>query len=407
MENNKSTLENTSKSTGNDWKSLDSIDRFTAVIFTVISVFALLVVRGALFYHEWGDYSFYFQPWIARYRTMTFIEGLGTYVGNYNPPYMYILNLVARININELYVLKTVHVLFDFLIAYFIMKIVSLRTDSANMRILAFVLTLAIPTVILNSSMWAQCDSIYASFAIGSIYFGLQRRGKPAYVFMALAVSFKLQAAFLLPMFAVFVFMKKTIAFKDCYIFFLVYIATLLPAILAGMPIADVFSIYINQVGLFSSLNMNIVNIWRFVGNVSYDNFMTAGLYMAGLAVLGLMYFTYVNRERLVNTVDYVRLSYLFAVIMPFLLPKMHDRYYFMADVLSLAVFLFDKRRWYVPVVTVFCSYLGYAYFLMFGAEIVDYRLAALALLAVIIIVLRDYVMSLYPVQRTFDIDNR
>ncbi|MCL2424798.1 MAG: hypothetical protein FWD05_00505 [Oscillospiraceae bacterium] len=371
-------------------------DNNIRILFTLICVIALLVVRGALFYYQSGDFLFFLQPWVEEYRTMTFLEGLRINVGTYNPPYMYIINIIARINISELYLIKIVSVIFDFFLAYFVMKIVSLKTSSANMKALAFLAAFAIPTVILNGAMWGQCDSIYATFAIGSFYFGLRGRSKMSYAFMALAFAFKLQAVFLLPMIPVFIFMNR-LRLRDCYVFFVVYIATLMPAIIAGMPIADALLAYVVQANFYSMLNLNIVNMWRFFEHVPYENFRLAGIYFAGFAVLSLMYFTYVNRKRLIKTVDYVRLAYLFAVIMPFLLPKMHDRYYFIADVLAVTVFFYDKRRWYVPVVTITCSFLAYAFFLMFGVELLDYRLAAFALLVVIIIVLRDFVMSIYP----------
>jgi len=370
-------------------------DEYYPIILLVIGISALLIVRGSLFYYDWGDYSWFILPWINEFRSMTFIEGLGTKVGNYNPPYMYILNIIAQTNYSELYLVKSVSMIFDFLLAFFAMKIVSLKTESLNMRVMVFLLVLAIPTVVLNSSMWGQCDSIYSAFAVGSLYFGLKGRSKSAYAFIALAISFKAQAVFLLPMIPVFIFTKK-IKYQDCFMLFVVYLATLLPAILAGMPVTTVLLTYVDQANYFSQLNMNLPNIWRLVDHVDYSSFRTAGLYMTGLAVFGLLYFTFINRARLVNNVDFVRLAYLFAIIMPFLLPKMHDRYYFLADVLSVLVFMFDKRRWYVPVVTVLCSYIAYAYFLMRGIYLIDYRILAISLFVVIIIVLRDYVMSLY-----------
>jgi len=369
---------------------------FIALLFMMICLIALVIVRGALFYYESGDYLFFLMHWVEQYRGMTFFEGLQTKVGTYNPPYMLLLNIIARINFSDLVLIKLISVIFDFILAFFIMKIVALKTDRLNMHILAFLLAFGAPTVILNGSMWGQCDSIYAAFAVGSVYFGLRGRSKATYAFMALAVSFKLQAVFLLPILPVFVFTNQ-IKIKDCYMFVVAYLATLLPVIIAGMPIGDALFAYVEQANYYSMLNMNIVNLWRFVGNVDYHSFRTAGIFIAGVVALGLMYFTYVNRTRLVLNVDFIRLAYLFAVIIPFILPKMHDRYYFMADALSILVFLFDKRRWYVPVVTVFCSYLGYAYFLMYGAELIDYRFAVFALLFVIIIVLRDFVISLYP----------
>ena len=378
----------------------NSADKLIAICFTAICVLALLIIRVALFDFDWGDYSYFLQPWIMQYRDMTFVEGLATRVGNYNQPYMYILNIIARVNFSDLYLIKSVSVIFDFLLAFFVMKIVSLRTESMNLRIMAFLLTLAIPTVVLNSSMWGQCDAIYSAFAIGAVYFGIKGQSKLAYVFLGLAFSFKLQAVFIMPLFPIFIFTRK-ISFKDCYLFFAVFIAMLSPAIISGMPLDAVFSAYIAQTSYYSELNMNIVNIWQFVDHVDYSSFRLAGLHIAGLATLSLMYFSYVNRKRLTNTVDFVRLTYLFAIILPFLLPNMHDRYYFMADVLSVSVFLFDKRRWYVPVVTVFCSYVFYARFLMSGITLIDYRLAAIALLFIILIVLRDFVKSLRDTARS------
>ena len=373
----------------------ETYDNIIAYLFTFVCVSALLIVRSALFYYESGDYTLFYGPWIETFRTMTFIEGLGTKVGNYNPPYMYILNIIARINFSDVILMKIVSVFFDLLLAVFVMRIVSLKTDSLNIHISALILTMAVPTIILNSSMWGQCDSIYSAFAIGSVYFGMRGKSKLTYVFIALAISFKLQTGFLLPLIAVFILTGK-IRFRDCYIFFVVYIAMLLPAIFSGMPINVAFLIYLDQATTYTRLNLNIVNLWQFVGNVNTANFTIAGLFMTGTAVLSLLYFIYIHKERLKENIDYVRLAYIFAVMIPFLLPKMHDRYYFMADALSVAVFIYDKKRWYVPVVTILCSYISYAFLLMLGTELIDFRLAATALFIVIIIVLRDFISSLY-----------
>jgi len=378
----------------NDKSKQNLFDSYAPIIFLLISVTALLIARGAFFSYQSGDYIYFLKPWIEEYRSMTFLEGLGTKVGTYNPPYMYILNIISRMNVPDLTVIKIISVFFDFLLAYFIMRIVALRTNRVNVQIFAFLLTLSLPTVVINSAMWGQCDSIYAAFAVGAVYFGITKQSKLSYSFMALALTFKLQAVFLLPILPMFVIANK-IKLKDCYMFFAVYLATLLPAIIAGMPLNDALFSYVSQANYYNRLNLNMINIWRFVENVDYESFRTAGIYMTGVAILSLMYFTYVHKAHLIKTVDFVRLAYLFAVIMPFMLPKMHERYYFMADILAVAVFFYDKRRWYVPAVTVLCSYISYAYFLMFWTELVDYRYAAIALFVVIIIVLRDYIISL------------
>jgi len=375
-------------------RALKVDNKYVAIAFTAVAVAALLVIRGVLFDFRSMDYNNFLVAWVAAFRDLTVIEALGAKIGNYNPPYLYLLNIISRIGISDLYLIKTISVIFDFLLAFFVMKIVSLKTGSINMQILAFLLALAIPTVILNSSMWAQCDSIYTAFALGSVYFAFRGRSKSAYAFFAIALSFKLQAAFILPIFAIFL-IKNKIKFRDCYMFFVVYLAMLMPALLAGVPIGTLLMVYINQTDTYHYLNLNAINIWRLVGAVDFDSFRIVGLYSAGLAALGLLYFTYVNRERLVKTEDYMRLAYLFAVILPFLLPQMHERFFYMPDVLSLLVFLYDKRRWYVPVIAVFCSFVAYSWYLMNFVVLLDYIYLALAMMIVIFIVLRDLVISL------------
>jgi len=369
-------------------------DNLMAYLFAMSAALFLLIARFALFYYESHDYIRFLSIWVNEYRGMSFWEALGTNVGNYNPPYMYLLNIIARIGISDLYLIKIVSVIFDFLLAYFVMKIVSLRTKSVNIRILAFIATLAIPTVLLNSAMWGQCDSIYSAFAFGALYFALSGKSKMAYAFMALALGFKLQAAFVFPIFIVCIFTGK-IKFRDCYVFFAVYLALMLPAIIAGMPLSDSLFMYLTQVDSFHFMTLNAMNIWQLVGYVHFPAFRIVGFAVCALAVLSLLYFAFVHRDRFLHTVDYVRLAFLFAAVAPFLLPQMHDRFFYMADVLSLLVFLYDTRRWYVPVIVIFCSYIAYVFFLMSWEILIEFRFLSIAMGLVIILVLRDLVISM------------
>ena len=62
-----------------------------------------------------------------------------------------------------------------------------------------FAAVLFAPTVVVNSAAWGQCDSIYAAFCLGSLYFLLRQKPWWACVFFGIALSFKLQAIFFLP----------------------------------------------------------------------------------------------------------------------------------------------------------------------------------------------------------------
>ena len=370
-------------------------DSFIRLAFALVMIAGLMAIRGSLLYYVSGDYANHLAHWIRAMEPLSVREALSVNVGNYNMPYMYILLLISRIDFPGMFLIKFASMVFDVVLAYFVMKLVSLRTENVNFRLAAFLGALAIPTVIINGSMWAQCDVIYSSLAIGALYFAMAGKSKHAYIFMGLAFSFKMQAVFVLPMFLIFL-LKGKIRLQDIWLFPVTFSVTLLPATIAGMPIGEAFSAYFNQFEYYSWLNMNATSIWRLVGWIDHDQFITAGLFVAGTATVALLYFIYLHRDRITKTADYVYMAYLFAAMLPFLLPKMHDRFLFMADVLSLVVFAYNKKRWYVPLVTIYASYNTYVWFLMGQVTLIDYVYVSIALGVVILIVLKDLVERLY-----------
>jgi Gpi18-like mannosyltransferase len=44
----------------------------------------------------------------------------------------------------------------------------------------------------------------------------------------------------------------------------------------------------------------------------------------------------------------------------PFFLPRMHERYFYLADVISLLYAFYNPRRWYLPVLIILASTLSY-----------------------------------------------
>ena len=58
-------------------------------------------------------------------------------------------------------------------------------------------------------------------------------------------------------------------------------------------------------------------------------------------------------------------MSFALALYIPFLLPYMHERYFFAADVLSIAYAATHKKRWFVPAAVVAASLNGYLDYLM------------------------------------------
>lgn len=67
--------------------------------------------------------------------------------------------------------------------------------------------------MILNLSVWGQCDSIYVTFVIWTIYFLYKEKYRKAFIFLGIAFAFKLQAVFIMPIVFYMYFTKKNSVF--------------------------------------------------------------------------------------------------------------------------------------------------------------------------------------------------
>ena len=103
------------------------------------------------------------------------------------------------------------------------------------------------------------------------------------------------------------------------------------------------------------------------------------------------------NRSRLKND-SLLICSLLICAAVPFLLPHMHDRYFFLADALSLTLAVVFPRLCFVPVLVSFASLTGYYAYLtgtwMFRTPD-SLRYGALALLLVLLTLIAALLYSL------------
>ena len=95
---------------------------------------------------------------------------------------------------------------------------------------------LLLPTVVLNGSLWGQCDALYGAFALHALADALEGRPKASAALLGIAFSFKLQTVFILPLWAV-LWMAGRTRFRDLLCFPLAYAVTCIPALLLGKPL--------------------------------------------------------------------------------------------------------------------------------------------------------------------------
>lgn len=337
---------------------------------------AALALRLYFFNEQSNDYNAFLSGWISQMRQLPALEPITTPIGDYNMPYLYFLFSFSRTNLYDLYLIKLLSVVFDFVLATGIVKLVKRFHEGDGTVLAAFTAALFIPTVFLNSAYWAQCDGIYAALCVWALYFALSNRPRASVIFFAFAFSFKIQTIFILPI-IIFLLLRHKIALKHLPLFPLTFALTLLPALICGRSFYDTFSIYIDQTASYPSLTLNCPTLWALFPEEKFETFGNAALFLAGAAVLAFGVYLYLKRSALTDKLLFDA-AYLFTLLLPFLLPRMHERYFYLAEVLTVVYMLLHRKRLFIPPLVILTSFSCYCAYL-FG-----YRIFSLLELAII-----------------------
>ncbi|MDO5445394.1 MAG: hypothetical protein Q4F31_07230 [Eubacteriales bacterium] len=368
--------------------------RYSIIELSLITaaIGGLMLVRVCLLYHITWDYKDFLNPWVEEMRGLNFREAISNYSGNYNLPYMYLLFFISRYAGYDLMIIKAVSSFFDVILAYYFMKCVSLKYSGKNIQAASFILVLALPTVFLNSADWGQCDSIYASFCFAMLYYALGDQSRRAVISWTFAFAFKLQAVFVLPVFIILTVLRK-IKVKDWLFIPITYFIIMIPALLGGRGLYSCISVYFDQVKDAPSLSVGAQNIWLLIDNVSFDIYNVIAIYLAGAAVVFFLYACITHLDRM-NTENIIHAFLCITLLIPFLLPRMHDRYFYLADIASLLFFIYNRKKIYVPILQIYASFNTYRNYLTsvhFGND----KYISFIILLLIAKVLNDFFLSI------------
>ncbi len=300
-----------------------------------------LFLRALLLDHTTYDYYDFLAQWAAFFRDNGGFAAVKLPIGNYNAPYLYFLAAISYLPVPDLYLIKLFSILFDVLLAWGGLRLVRVFLPNDPSRpLLAFCLLLLLPTVVLNGSCWAQCDALYGALCLHALASALDRRPGRSVVLLAIAFSFKLQTVFLLPLWCALWFTGR-VRLRHFFLFPLTYFFTILPALLLGKPLADILGVYIGQTGEYAAyLTLNAPSVYAFIPyGVAVDSAPAArlGILAAFAMTAALLAVLLVFRKRVDRLVLLVSATVL-TVGIPFLLPNMHDRYFYLADLLTLVL---------------------------------------------------------------------
>ena len=341
---------------------LDHLFKWRYYIFLIIITTLAIIIRSLFFSVESGDYVQFLSVWFDTLKQNGGLAGIKTPIGDYNVPYLTILACLTYLRISSLVSIKLVSIIFDFFGAITAALIVKKLTSTSNYSNLLAVITYSIiiflPTVILNGAAWGQCDFIYTSFILLSLYLLLNKKHFWSLFVYGIAFSFKLQAIFILPLFIIIYLVNKDFSILN---FLLIPVANLilsLPALLLGYPLKNLLLVYINQTDTYHNLTMNFPNIYNLMHNY-YDLLKLPGIIFT-LTVVGTFTMIVWSTKKRISNKDLITYSLWLVLTITFFLPGMHDRYLFVADILSVIYVIINRKNFYLPIFINFASFSTY-----------------------------------------------
>ncbi len=311
-------------------------------LFSLLLPIALaLFLRSLLLDHATLDYQDFLSRWVAHFRDNGGFSALKDPVGNYNVPYLYMLAFLSYLPIPDLYGIKLFSILFDFLLAWGGLRLTKVLTRSKAAPLWAFSILLLLPTVVLNGSCWGQCDSVWAALCVWALSFALEERPIFSLTFLALAFSFKLQAIFILPLWGAFWFTRR-VRFRQLFVFPGIFFLSTLPALLAGKPMGDILQVYLNQAGdsvSWKTVNYNSPSVFALLPyhSESAPWVPKLAITLAFLFTLGILVLLFLRRKK-VDNYALALAGTAMSLGIPFLLPYMHERYFFLGGVLLVII---------------------------------------------------------------------
>lgn len=354
-----------------------------AIGFIAVSIMAF-ILRIVMYDVELADYSFFMKSWIEQLNEAGGLKGLGENIGEYNVPYMLFLAIVGQTPMNDLYEIKSLSLIFDFVMAFAAIRLISYLRDTKLFtaeNLLAYAALLIFPVFFLNTAAWAQCDSIYVSMLVLCTYNLLKEKHIASMVFFGIAFSLKLQAVFFLPVLIIYYFASKKMSALHFLIIPGVYLIGILPAVIAGRSFTDALLIYVKQTSIYELLTMECPNIFVFLLG-DYHIYKNVGIVLT-LLILGLGACIMIYQKRH-SSKDIVLLSAWSAMVCIYFLPSMHERYAYLACVLSIVwAFVYHKDWWIALGVNVVCmlSYISYLY----KTEVIEIKYLAIVNLILLV----------------------
>lgn len=292
------------------------------------------------------DMSGFLLPWFDHIARTGPIAAFAEPFANYSPPYLYLLaaTTLADPLASATTLIKLLSLAGAGLLAIAMWRLLTALDVERPERKAA--LALLLPTVAINAGILSQADSFWAAASLMVLESAVRRRHRAMLGWFGLAVAIKAQALFLGP-FVLALLIARRVDWRLWALGPVATLAAFVPAALAGWPVVDLLTVYFHQADTFSDLSRNAPNLWAILqGPAAAANIPLTAL-AATMAVGGAAFYIAHFSVRLRGASDAVilRAALLAPLIVAGTLPRMHERFFFLADLLALILALLQPKR--------------------------------------------------------------
>lgn len=315
------------------------------------AIVALLSIAAVAPFYAWcwsldpPDMQEFLIPWYQEIVRDGRIAVFAEPFSNYSPPYLYFLSVVSLADglADPTTLIRSLSLALTALLAVAMARLVT-RAGLSMERALAVGLCLfLLPSVIANAAMLGQSDMLWAAPCLLAVAAAIARRPVTMLFWCGVAFAIKAQAAFLAP-FAI----GALIAMRPCRWHWLVpfggYALAVLPALLAGWPAGHLVTIYLGQTSHFAGLiSMGAANPWllaTYVAGPDAAHLIPLAWVLGGIAFAATGWIAWKTMRESTDPAQLMTAALLPALALPWLLPMMHARYFFLAEILAVALWV-------------------------------------------------------------------
>lgn len=388
---------------------LKLLSQYGIIVAMVLATAIMLYAKCRVSMYPTQDVVGYVFNWMQGIKDVG-ISNFYTVDADYSPMFLFIVSIFTLLPSGEMITvrgyeffsnwmiyLKSFYFVLDILNAIAIFLIIKHITKDKVKAAIGYLVAVILPVQFINSAVWGNADSLYACFLLYCIYFVLKDKGSLAMFFFGLALANKLQALFLAP-FIVYLLLNRKVKLSRVIFVPAAILTTFIPAYVCGAGFTEPFGFFTKQVGGYSKLTLGCPNFWQLFAFRDEET-IAKGAPVFALAAIGalfaIVFFRYIRQtdENLIAVAAFL------VGITVFFLPHMHERYYYLLDLLVLVYAITRGKNYFLIPIMQLASGIAYYHYIS-GRYFIDpwgedsVHIAAVAVIAVLSFIFADVMKS-------------